>query len=328
MKCEFKKTIQGCGKTCDEYIGELVAAALPRKEKDRPCAVFHYISFLKERINDIVLIANRMDANRRRLKLLDKKLQDVRIKNGDGSLGDPLPKYVQSIMRQQDLISKELRLDFEVLYVWGMILLDQWALVVKCVCGVKIEKRHPFNEIMEIMEAAKGGVLQGVWVKHKTRILWLFHNFRVFRNTFVSHAVQTWQRGYTRGIGTMDFQLFIPAPPKHRTDENQFRTKICSLVKSAPKSMELVLKNEIERFGAGKVLETMMDKIGDFPRKEDRVLVERLYKQFGGSTPTYQTVVGRLMEFCEGGLKSAVETIKHHPELLDFEYVDTEKRRP
>lgn len=319
----MKNTIYGKHiEKCESYIKEIVELALKLKDKQRPCEFFHYTGLMRERIMDCESILTRMDVRRRRLLLLDKQLHVMRAKTARIVPGVPLPEEMQVIMRTENKISRELRMDFESLYLFGMMLLDQWALVAKCIAGISIAKRHPFNEIVELYESSKGGQLKTLLNNTAGQLLWLYHNFRVFRNVFVAHPVQSWQRGVTRGISGMDFRLFIPAPPGHRIEKRTLNKEMESMIRLVPQYIH-INRNHGEHLNPREILQVLIEGIGAIPQKEDRLQIEGLYKRYGGSTPTYQTVGTKLIQFCAEGLKEFVDMLKGSPNTLNLDYIGT-----
>lgn len=307
-------------KACDKHIRELSALALKNKDKNRPCSFFHYTGLASERFGDCVLILERMEVQRVQLAGSDRKLELALKDFGESSQGSPYPENIQEIMHTQDRLTKGLKLDFESLYLFGMMLLDQWALVAKCVGGIAIQKRHPFNEVVQALEAGKGKEIQSLWDTRTEQILWLFHNFRVFRNVFVAHSVEAWQRGNSRAVNGASFTMFIPSPPGHRGDEDSLNKEIYSLLHLAPTYIREASPDYWERARPRRVLEILFDKIGTIPNREDRLKIEGLFRRCGGASPTYQTVGTRLLTFCEKGLKDLLNLLQKNTNNIDLEY--------
>lgn len=313
---------------CDEHLKALTTLALTHKNPKRPCSFFHYTGLTRERLANCISILERMDSQRVRLNSLDRRLDRAHQELGEWPAGTPYPENIQLIMRAEGKLENALKLDFETLYLFGMMLLDQWALIAKCVGGLTIPKVHPFNEVVQVLEAGNGPALQPHWTARSEQFLWLFHNFRVFRNVFVAHSVEAWQRGTSRAVHGMTFTMFMPSPPEHRRDEEATNQEINGLLHLAPAHIRNAPEDYWERARPARLLEVLFDNIGNIPTRDDRLKVEKLFKRRGGSTPTYQTVGARLLNFCENGLKDLLDLMQGNPDSLNLEYVEVAAPNP
>ena len=112
-----------------------------------------------------------------------------------------------------------MKLDLETLYLFGNILLDQWALQVITIGDTQVRKQHPFRELVEHLDQATDDVLGPLWDRTRDDMLWLHYQLRFYRNRFITHANRPWQRGTTASVMGADFNLFTPTPPGWLDDD-------------------------------------------------------------------------------------------------------------
>jgi len=203
------------------------------KPPSGPYAFFHHLSHATTRVQDVENIIKRLCSQRRRLSELAQELHSRR--SDDWPPGTPYPEDIQVLMREDSDLSQHMMLDMESLYMFGGILLDQWALIAIAIGSLTalskaVKKEHPYRELVDYFD--RGGVsptLGPLWEKLKPQLLELHYQLRFYRNRFIVHANRPWQRGTSRTSVGDDFILFIPSPPGWN-DEETLDRQILSLV--------------------------------------------------------------------------------------------------
>src|SRR3989338_1500372 len=78
--------------------------------------------------------------------------------------GKKFPPNVCRVMHKSDELTQYMRLDFESLFVFGNILLDQWAIFVAYLLNWKNPEKYNFLRIVARMEGeGKRGNLSKLW---------------------------------------------------------------------------------------------------------------------------------------------------------------------
>jgi hypothetical protein len=186
-------------------------------------------------------------------------------------------------MKEDSEVTAFMSHDFESLFVFGGMLLDQWSLQVIAVGNLQIKKDHPFRNLIWHLEGVRGSRLDELWQEHKQDMLWLYYQVRFYRNKFVVHESRPWQRGTTHARFGEDFRLHTPSPPGWLNDD-EVDAEIRKLVDIAPS----VLQEMIKSWDPSTILRQCFYNIGRIEQKEDRERVAKLYSMKGGLTPTFQ----------------------------------------
>jgi len=193
-----------------------------------------------------------------------------------------------------------MQIDFESLYMFGAILLDQWALQAIAVGCLPIKdglkKSKPFVALLEFFEENKENKLSLIWKKLKEEMLWLNYQMRFYRNRFIVHANRPWQRGTTRSVYGDDYNLFTPTPPGWLDDE-KLDEEIKKLINFAPGYIRTAPDNYWEKEHPAALIEKIFNNIGNVENKNDREKIASIYGQKGGTTPTFQVIAKRLFHF-------------------------------
>lgn len=259
-----------------------------------PYAFFHYSSHAIARLQDSKRIVKRLFAGRLRLTELAKQEDLIRPKKWPA--GKPYPKEVKNIRKEDGEATAYMKQDLESLYMFGTILLDQWALQAICIGNLSIEKRHPFVALVEYFDTGNKSILDPIWDQLKEKILWLHYQLRFYRNKFVVHANRPWQRGTTRSVYGEDFNLFIPTPPGWIDDEKA-NQEIMELIHLAPEYIQKAKDDYWEKKNPRRVIEILFNNIGNIEQKNNREKIASIFSKVGGSTPTFQTIANNLFEF-------------------------------
>ena len=198
-----------------------------------------------------------------------------------------------------------MKLDLESLYIFGGVLLDQWALQAIAIGNIPCPKQHPFRELVDFLDENPSTTLAPLWEAVKDDALWLYYQLRFYRNRFIVHANRPWQRGTTRTVYGDDFNLHIPTPPGW-LDDDALDTEIRSLMHLAPDRIKNAPDHYWEKERPGSLIEVLFDLIPQL-KKQDRELISRLFGKKGGSTPDFKRVGRRLLHFIVTGTERLIK---------------------
>lgn len=274
-----------------------------RKPPAGAYAFFNHNSHAMTAVQDCGRILKRLFAGRALLTKLS--LEEERVTPQDWPAGTPYPEEVGRIMNRSQDTTEYMKLDFESLYVFGGVLLDQWALQVIAVGTVECQKQHPFRELVDILDENQNTILAPLWLAVKNDALWLYYQLRFYRNRFIVHANRPWQRGTTRSVYGDDFNLFTPTPPGWLNDD-ALDAEINSLIHLAPARIRNAPNDYWEKARPGRLIEILFDTIPQF-EKSDREQISRLFGQKGGSTPDFATVGSRLLRLIAHGTEQLTQ---------------------
>jgi hypothetical protein len=101
--------------------------------------------------------------------------------------GKPLPEDVSKVMNREQEIAEYMKLDLESLYVFGGVLLDQWALQAIAIGNIPCPKKYPFRELVDFLDENPSTKLAPFWEAVKDDALWLYYQLRFYRNRFIIH---------------------------------------------------------------------------------------------------------------------------------------------
>ncbi len=273
-------------------LSEIVLTGL--KPPPGPYAFFHYSVHAITRLHDCRRITQRLFSGRRKLNELAKQANSI--KRGKISTGKSQQDELKIIREKDRETTTYMKFDLESLYMFGTILLDQWALQTICIGNLSIAKRHPFVSLVGYFDAGNKSILDPIWDQLKEKILWLHYQIRFYRNKFVVHANRPWERGTTRSVFGDDFNLFIPTPPGWINDERA-NQEIIELIHLAPEYIQKAGDDCWEKKRPKRLIEVLFNRIGNIEQKKNRERVASLFSKVGGSTPTFQIIVNNLFEF-------------------------------
>lgn len=259
-----------------------------------PYAFFHYSSHALARIQDCKRIVKRLFAGRLKLTKLAKQEDLFRPKKWPA--GKPYPEKVKKIRKENGEVTAYMKQDLESLYMFGTILLDQWALQAICIGNLSITQRHPFVALVEYFDTENKSILDPIWDQLKEKILWLHYQLRFYRNKFVVHANRPWQRGTTMSVYGDDFNLFIPTPPGWIDDEKA-NQEIVGLIHLAPEYIQKANDDYWEKKRPRRLIEVLFNYVGNIENKSDREKIASIFSKVGGSTPSFQIIATNLFEF-------------------------------
>lgn len=257
-------------------------------------AFFNHNAHALSLLQDCKQIVDRLYAGRIRLTDLYREQNSIMPK--DWPAGVPYPENVQKVMREESVVNEYTQIDLESLYIFGGILLDQWALLAIAIGNIPSKKKHPFVDVYCFLESEKDSVLKPVWTNLKKEIIWLQYQMRFYRNRFIVHANRPWQRGTNRSVIGGDFSLHTPTPPGW-LDDKKLDNEIRSLIHLAPEYIQKARDDYWEKERPGALIERIFDNIGNIPNRDDREKVANIYSQKGGMTASFQVLAKNLFNF-------------------------------
>ena len=277
-----------------------------------PHAIFHHSSHAIERIRDIRLILRRLLVGRRELN----EAQDrVWLAERDNWENRTESQAWQQAMHEQDDIGNHLRLDFESLYLFGHLFLEQWAHITARVVGINLSDRTDgaFTALYKRLEAGSEPALRSVWNTLRDDLIWLSMEVRFYRNRFITHANRPWQRGAIYGMGGLDFRLYVPSPPGWVDFDIQ--ATVGEVWEKMPPSVTAGLPGDAVPADR---LRRMRERVAELDDRELRAAVGRLYRELGGETPDFRTVGERLLRFAADGTVATRTVAEADPARIDL----------
>jgi hypothetical protein len=289
-----KKTIDDAERALHE-LSKLVLES--RKPTPGAYGFFHYSAHTLTRLRDCGRILARLYKQRAALTRANiaQEQKRVELQLDAKPAGTPYPAEFSAVTSVSHELTQYMQLDLETLYIFGMTLLDQWSLQAFAIGGMSGRRQHPFVELVVHLEKETNSPLSPLWKRLKSQFLWLHYQLRFYRNRFIVHPTRPWQRGTTASVYGDDFNLFIPTPPGW-LDDRQLDEEIHALINLAPRRIRDAPSDYWEKARAGRLIEVLFDNIADL-QPTDREKVAELFGKKGGSTPSFQIIGNRLMEF-------------------------------
>jgi hypothetical protein len=269
-----------------------------KKPTPGPYAFFHQSSNSIEKLRTCQLILERLFRNRRRLTQL--AVRERALLPEDWPAGIPFPAELQKVMAENHKCSEYMRLDFESLFMFAVILLEQWSLQAIIIGTLDLPGKHPFDELVRTLESGNGEALQALWDNQREGMLWLYYQVKHYRNKFIVHANRPWQRGATSAVYGDDFKLWTPTPPGW-IDDDAVNAEIRELMPFAPEALQRAPDDYCEKARPRALIERIFGNIGNVPKREDRERIAEVFAVVGGSTPSFQAIAEKLFRFLSEG---------------------------
>jgi hypothetical protein len=275
--------------------------------------LFHHNLYVSERISDIKLIFTRMVENRNLLTEIIRKDEQLRPKKQ--IYKKTLSKKLQAVNRKHLEIHHQMRLDMESLFIFGNLLLDHWAYLIAYLVGENNpELFHFFRLADHLQKKGDKGLLEPLWDKHQKDVLWLLYQIRNYRNSFIEHIADPYQRGTSMQTYGSDFRLSSHTSPHLITEEE---------IKEAVKKIKHLAPNWTKSPGANwytdhprQLLEVTFFFIDEIKEKHQREEVWKAWKIVGGATFSYDMVTFRLMRFVSESTLTMLNIITQHPDKI------------
>jgi len=132
-----------------------------------PFALIAHESYLYEQIQDVKTIIARLKSNRVLLTGLSIKENMLRPKKR--KYKQSLSKPLQRVVQKNQEVHQQMKLDMESLYIFGNLLLDQWAHVVGYVVNDQEPKKFSFASFVDkVQKKGDKGLLEPLWQKGRT----------------------------------------------------------------------------------------------------------------------------------------------------------------
>lgn len=222
-------------------------------------AFFSHNAHCLVRVRDCGRILQRLCGQR--VSLTKLAYLEMKLTPKNWPAGAPFPEQLQAVLGEAHEINEYMKLDLEALYMFGGILLDQWAIQAIAVGNLSLKKRYPYREFVENIEAHPAA-LPLIWEVLGKKLLWLHYQMRFYRNRFIVHANRPWQRGTTRSVYGDDFNLFTPTPPGWLDDES-LDQQIKDLVHLAPEHIRNAPDDYWEKARPGALIERLFANVAN-----------------------------------------------------------------
>lgn len=280
-----------------------------------PYAVFHHLSLLQARFEDLSRLVKRVGLARGRYSVLAAR--EKRYRPAKVEAGKEPSKRLRAIFQERHDLTGQLRLDVESLYIYANLALDQWALVIRYSLGLPELQKYPYMELVKRLQAkVVSERLDLVQTRHLDDFVWLAFQVRFYRNTFVEHVNRPWQRGSTMSVHGDDFNFFICTPPGWLPD-----SVVAELIEGirdlAPAYLAELPADHWQRSPRA-VLEATYRQIDQVPRQVDRERVWNVWKEIGGSTVSYDVWLRRFCGFMDRSMETVAEIVREYPNRVEL----------
>jgi hypothetical protein len=266
-----------------------------------PYALFHHRTHARERCLDVALILRRLLDGRARLTIANAPTEQLRPDRWPA--GVPYPPEMQAAMQDTLMLGHALKLDFESLFHFGSVLMDQWAHMAGYLCGVAAPEQFTFHNATLALDREDTAGLRQVRAQLVRHARWLWLWMRIYRNKFVVHTNRPWQRGTIADSIGDEFSLHSPSPPGWEND-GQLSLELSGLLEFAPDWLRNADPTYWERANPNALLQRVIENIGSVEAQADRDRIANLVARAGVETPTFQVVASVLSDFVSGQLNS------------------------
>lgn len=292
-------------------------------------AIFSHLAHTSERLRDCNRIIRRLYKAR---KHLTKRAYLINSLYPDGRppvrpLREPLPPRVRNLEKRESEQINCMKMDFESLYIFSGMLLDQWALSALYISGMKNPEdnfQHPFHNLVDELDKERASryyvnlrKINLLWKELKSELLWLDFQIRFYRNRLVVHVDRPWQRGKNMSLYGDEFRLSSMTPPGW-LDNEKYYDEIKSLVHLAPDRIKDAPDDYWEKARPKALLERLFFNIGNIESREDRKKVSWLYNKIGGMTPSFQAIAERLLCFINRATAKLCEIAKENVKEINL----------
>jgi len=282
-----------------------------------PYALFYHLGDAGARAQEVRIIVRRLLAGRERLSALNEEIDARTPKDWPG--GVPYPEDVSRLMWQQHGETLGMRLDFESLFHFGSVLLDQWAYAVAYLSGVKDPHEFEFHDLVCRLDPQKDcpPALQPVRDQLLREARWLDFWMRSYRNKFVVHVDRPVQRGMVSSVIGSDFKLFTPSAIGWE-DAGKLDAEIMALLPLAPEWLQRTEPSYWERARPAALLERVVENVGSIDSQAVRERIVDLARRKGIGTPTFQVIASVLADFVNRGSRLVRDAALANPSLINL----------
>ncbi len=270
-------------------------------------ALFHHNTECIVRLRDVDRILKRLFDNRKEYTRSNLKLKDEMPKKW--SSGKPFPDNVKKLISENDYCTQHMRIDFEALYIFGGLLLDQFSILAAYTTGIARPEKFSFNDLVEKVETGQSEELKIFWNKSAEDMIWLFYNLKRFRNRLIVHRNRPWQKGTEALAYGDEFCLYLPSPPGWLDDE-KLDEEVHNLFGIYKELFSDADEQKFRNTKPDTLLATLFDHIGKIRDREDRNTVSGLFFKKGGASPSFQVVGNELLGFIKQGSEILIDLVK------------------
>ncbi len=279
-----------------------------------PYALFHHLSHAMERVQDVGVIFDRMVDERTDLS----ELWATMVRPPNWPPGVPYEEPYASQVATQSRLTKLLKVDYESLFHFGSVLLDQWAYASGYLAGVATPEDFTFHKLsLEVQGSNVPPALAPIRHGLLRHVRWLYFWMRTYRNAFVVHANRPWQRGVVSTVRGDDFSLHTPSPAGWENEEG-LHAELLGLRPLAPERIQSASPDSWERTNSKALLAAVIENIGQVDRQADRDRIAYLAGRAGTQTPTFQVVVGVLADFISQAAVGVQNAALAQPESINL----------
>lgn len=279
-----------------ERLGKVIQTKF---EQPQARLVGSHLAHAMKRVRDVQRILRRIASLRRKLIDLDLKIEQIMPKNWPP--GVPFPDDVQLLNSHRMEVSDYLEMDFEALYIYGGILLDQLAAVAGYFGGY--DRTVWFARLIQDFSKEEGHAdfpvnIRTLWEKHRASLLRHYVAFKVFRDKFIVHHDMPWQRGTSRDMLTGDYRLSNLMSVGWLAPEVQEEAvrEIISILDEAP--VWLKRAHEAHKMRVMQLLERYLAHVEEFDELT-RKRIQLAALKFGFTSPSYHDVGANLLELAK-----------------------------
>ena len=284
-----------------------------------PYAFFAHNAHALEGLEDIDRILTRLFDGRGRLTQLS---HDEDALQAQLARTDPIPEEMQRLLQAQHELTGYMKMDLESLYVFGGVLLDQWAMQLIYLAGLmnRSRRKKPFVGLVDVFESAEQTFLDPVREAVLRPVRWLYWQLRFYRNRFIIHSDRPWQRGTTRSLQGTDFNLFTPSPPGwlSEAEESQINQEVYSYLPLAPKAIRDAPDDYWQKKSARALLEVLFNHIAEIENAAKRERIAHLFGRVGGALPTFQILASNLLSLVRDGTAAVNSVAAQIPADVDL----------
>jgi hypothetical protein len=211
-------------------------------------------------------------------------------------------------MNEADEIRREMKVDYEGMFHFGSVLLDQFAYACGYLAGVQEPEKFTFDRLAGRVEQDEplASALRPIREHLLRHVRWLHFWMRTYRNRFVVHTNLPVQFGTVARVYGSDFSLFTPTAVGWNDDE-AVEADMQALFPHAPEWLQRADPGYWERERPRALFQRVIENIGNIDRQADRDGIANLAKRAGLQTPTFQVVASVLAEFIAEGIRRVEE---------------------
>ncbi len=303
---DFNEMVQDCLAQW-HALGESIRSSSQLSEQRKASANFH-ASVAVERTNDVGRIIGRLTNGF--FALMEVVREQEQLRPPDGWPPGPLQGRAHDLWWQGNSLGIYLKMDFESLYLFGEILLDQWSLVVAYALQKSRARETSFHSLVAEFEEGEitSPLLCALWKRYNSDMIWLHANMRVYRNTFITHFDAPKQRGYGYDHGGTEFQLSVVQHVGQEFEDPQIT--VSKLLPYTPHWFQHLPQKHYLRNSPRNVLQMVLSTIDSVQDYQDRRTILGIVRKVGVITPSFHTVAERLLKFVDGSITAITSLVK------------------